>query len=225
MSRENCAPRNLQAEPTKLGHMATQRRRHGRLLPDRGREVRVRGGVSDPLPGDQAVRPDLPHLPADIRRHPGAHGPDDSFRSWATCLSGYPEGSGRTVLAGFRERLAEDLGHGTALITDLVRETLAPRLVLPAVGTSRFRSPTADEDAADEEAAAATGLFEPVGQFRGSRTSSDQARAYIRRTTSPATSPPGRPRGGRPRRRHRRRPGTGPRPPGQDAAPGRGPAG
>ncbi|MFB7599798.1 transposase [Streptomyces sp. NPDC056160] len=38
-------------------------------------------------------------------------------------------------------------------------------------------------------------------------------------------SPPGRPQGGRPRQRHRRHPGTSPRPPGPDADPGRDPAG
>ncbi|WP_112469247.1 hypothetical protein [Streptomyces triticisoli] len=123
------------------------------------------------------VRLDLPDPPAEIRRRPGAYGLGDSFRSYATCPNGYHEGSGRTALAGFRERLAEELGHGT----NLIREALALRLVLPAVGTSRLRSLTADEDAA-----AATGLFKPVGQFRESRTPSDQARAYSPTCIAPA---------------------------------------
>lgn len=144
-------------------------------MPHRGREVHRR--VSDSLPGDQAVRLDLPDLPADIRRRPGAYGLDGTFWCYAAYLNGCHEGSGRTALAGFREWLAEELGHGT----NLIWEALALRPVLPAVDASRFRSLTADEDAA-----AVTGLFNLLGQFRESRTPSDQTGTYDSTRIAPA---------------------------------------
>ncbi|QDN80112.1 hypothetical protein FNV64_35185 [Streptomyces sp. S1A1-7] len=98
--------------------------------------------MSDSLPGDQAVRLDLPDLLADIRRRRGAYGLDG---------------------------------------TNLIWEALALRLVLPAVDASRFRSLNADEDAA-----AVTGLFNLLGQFRESRTSSDQTGTYSSTRIAPA---------------------------------------
>jgi hypothetical protein len=79
-------------------------------------------------------------------------------------------------------RPAADDGRITISFSTLhVWEALALRLVLPAVDASRFRSLTADEDAA-----VVTGLFTLLGQFRESRTSSDHTRTYRSTRIAPA---------------------------------------
>ncbi|MEU1625331.1 hypothetical protein ABZ746_08350 [Streptomyces sp. NPDC020096] len=69
---------------------------------------------------------DFPTLLRNVQQRPGAYGLDGSYREFVAFVNGYDASRDWELLSGFREWLAERLGHGTNLVWwELVRQLCA----------------------------------------------------------------------------------------------------